>query len=565
MRSSRLLTCASVLAGLGSMAAPAEAALPNCNVGALAALNVPNVTIVSAVDVPGSVATPEFCQVLGVLRTTGFGAPDGAAQFEIRLPATWNGKFLFVGVGGFAGSLSPAINPIDFLGSLSAGYATAVTDTGHNGGGTDARWALNGLGQPDEAKITDYYFRAAHQVTAAGKQLVSRYYGGAIRRAYFDGCSNGGRMAFVEATKFPEDYDGIIAGAPFLDIRAIISGAKFQKVQLSPATYIPFSKLPAVDAAVYAACDAADGVADGLIQNPAKCSFNPNQLVPGTLTSDQANTLQSYISALRDDEGKVIYEGFAITDLNSGGGMDLWSIGFVPPISFTDNEPWATDGFAPSPITWQFADHFLKYVVERTPTFDLRNFGVSTNGVVDKQALKLFDNRSEAGDGDVPAKLLPFIAQDRKMLVYHGFSDPALPPFRTIRYYEDLAKITRGFDELQEHVRLFMVPGMQHCVGGPGPNLFDTLSALDNWVEHGVAPNGIVATHFVNNNPALGVDRTMPLCKFPEQAAYNGSGPVQSASSWQCTRNDRLLELGSNGRTAGLGDDDSDHNRDNDH
>jgi feruloyl esterase len=562
MGSSRWLTYAPVLAGLGLMAVPAEAALPNCNVGALTALNVPNVTIVSVADVPASSSHPEFCDVLGTLTTTGFGAPDGSARFEIRLPATWNGKFLFLGVGGFAGSLNPSVNPVDFFESLGLGYATAVTDTGHSAGATDARWALTALGAPDEAKITDYYFRAAHQVTVAGKQLVSRYYRGSITRAYFDGCSNGGRMAFVEATKFPEDYDGIIAGAPFMDIRSIIAGAKFQKVQLSPANYIPASKLPAVDAAVYAACDAVDGVTDGLIQNPAKCSFNPNQLVPGTLTSDQAKTLKSYISALRDDEGNVIYEGAAITDLNTGGGMDLWSIGFVVPISFTANEPWDTLGFNPSPISWQFVDHFLKYVVERTPTFDLRNFGVSTNGVVSEQALKLFDERSEAGDGDVPAKLSPFIAQKRKMLIYHGFSDPALPPFRTIRYYEDLAKIKHGFDELQEHVRLFMVPGMQHCGGGPGPNVFDTLTALDNWVEHGVAPNDIVATHFINNNPALGVDRTMPLCKFPEQAVYNGSGPVKSASSWQCTRNHRLLELGANGRTAGLGDDDRDHDQD---
>src|SRR5215471_1565782 len=314
MRSIRLLTYA--LAGLGLVAVPAEAALPNCNVGALTTLNVPNVTITSAVDVPASGADPEFCNVLGTLRTTGFGAPDGSAQFEIRLPANWNGKFLFLGVGGFAGSLNPAVNPVDFLGSLGLGYASAVTDTGHSAGATDARWALNALGQPDEAKLTDYYFRAAHEVTVAGKQLVSSYYKGSISRAYFDGCSNGGRMAFVEATKFPEDYDGIIAGAPFMDIRSIIAGAKFQKVQLSPTTYIPASKLPAVDAAVYAACDAVDGVSDGLIQNPAKCSFNPNQLAPGTLTSDQANTLKSYISALRDDEGNVIYEGAAITDLN---------------------------------------------------------------------------------------------------------------------------------------------------------------------------------------------------------------------------------------------------------
>jgi feruloyl esterase len=558
MRSSRLLAYVPMLAGLSVMAAPAEAALPNCNVGALAALNVPNVTISSAVAVPAGPQNPEFCDVLGTLRTTGFGAPDGSARFEIRLPAAWNGKFLFLGVGGFAGSLSPAVNPVDGLASLGLGYASAVTDTGHSGGLTDARWTLNGLGQPDEAKITDYYFRATHQVTVAGKQLVSRYYRRPIRRAYFDGCSNGGRMGLVEATKFPLDYDGIIAGAPFLDIRAIIGGAKFQKVQLTPATYIPASKLPAVDAAVSAACDAVDGVTDGLIQNPAKCSFDPRTLVPGTLTSAQARTLKSYISALRDDEGNVVYEGNAITDLNGGGGMDLWSTGLVPPISFTANEPWDTDGFGNSPLGWQFADNFLKYVVTRTPTFDLRNFGVSTNGVVSEPALELFDRRSAVGNADVPARMLPFLALNRKLILYHGFSDPALSPFRTVHWYADLAKIVHGFDRLQQHVRLFMVPDMQHCGGGPGPNVFDTLTALDNWVEQGVAPNGIIAAHFTGNDPTKPVDRTMPLCKFPEQAVHTG-GPVNVAASWQCTRNRRLLELGANGRTAGLGEDDDDH------
>src|SRR5262245_20795399 len=221
-----------VLAGLMIGAAPASAALPKCNPAALAGLGGANVTIVSAVDVPASGANPEFCDVLGTVRTTGFGAPDGSARFELKLPSPWNGKFLFFGVGGLAGSLSPAANPIDFLQSLPKGYATIITDTGHQAGGTDARWALTAPGVPDEAKLIDYFFPAAHQVTQARQLLVQSYYQAPIARAYFEGCSNGGRMAYMEATRFPEDYDGIIAGAPFKDSPTLLAGSRFRAPHL---------------------------------------------------------------------------------------------------------------------------------------------------------------------------------------------------------------------------------------------------------------------------------------------------------------------------------------------
>jgi feruloyl esterase len=192
--------------------------------------------------------------------------------------------------------------------------------------------------------------------------------------------------------------------------------------------------------------------------------------------------------------------------------------------------------------------------VTRDPNFDIRNFDEGTR--IDDKALDLFDHRTEAGDADIPQKLARFLGQNRKLLVYHGFSDPALPAFRTIGHYEALARRTSGLDKLRKNMRLFMVPGMHHCGGGPGPNLFDTLSALEKWVEGGTAPDAIQATHFVSNNPALGVDRTMPLCAFPEEAQYRGSGDVNSAANWSCTPNRRLLEVGPNGRQAGLGDDD---------
>jgi len=558
-------TMATLLATAALLAAsPAGAAAP-CSTAGLMALGVPGVQILSATPVTSA---PAYCNVLASVTTSGAGAPNGSALAVFQLPARWNSKFLFFGTGGLAGVPAPSANAVDIALALGKGYATAVTDTGHVGHGltpndflgivTDARWALLPDGTPDTAKVTDYFHRAVHDVTVTGKRLVRAYYDADIERAYFDGCSNGGRMAFVEATRYPDDFDGIIAGAPFLDIRVVMGGIKDAKQFLTPSTYIPFGVLPQVDQAVYASCDAADGVRDNLIQNPAKCAFDPDTLVrSGLLSPGQAESLETYFRALRDESGRLVYPGFAVSDL-ANGGLDAWSTGFVPPTRFTAAEPWGNLGFTPAPIGWQFVDHITKYLVERDPTFDVREFDVSPSGVVGDRALALWDRRTEAGDGDVPSAILPFIARGKKLLIYHGYSDPALPPFRTVKYYEDLARVARGYRELQENVRLFMVPDMQHCGGGPGPNVFDTLTPLENWVERGTAPDSILATHFTNNDPTQPVDRSMPLCKFPEQAEYLG-GAVTAAANWACPRNHRLLEVGPNGEAAGLdghGDDD---------
>jgi tannase/feruloyl esterase len=582
-----LLAAAVALLAGGMLAAPAHAVTP-CTAAGIGALRVPDVTVTSV-----DASNPAACVVVGAVHTHGFGAPDGSAQFRLTLPSAWNQKFVQFGQGGFAGSLSVSANAGDPGAASAAGYASAVTDTGHTAGSTDARWALIAPGVPDEARLTDYYFRAVHQVADASKEIVRRYYGNAAQRAYFDGCSNGGRQAMVEATRFPDDFDGIIAGDPFMDIRSILAGANFNKIQLASAdVYIPAIKLPMVDDAVYKSCDAADGVVDHLIQNPAKCSFDPKSLVktsctgtdPTCLTSGEANTLQKYLTALRDDDGKIVYTGETVSDLSAGpqglldaglGGMDFWTTGLflpgqelfppkpAPIFDLNAPEPWDNSGFAPSPIGWQFADHFIQYVVERDPTFDLRSY-VHKPGQVNDFELGLFDRRSEAGDGDIPEKLLRFIEKGKKLIMYHGTSDPALAATRTMKYYEDLADTAEmSFPQLQEHARLFMVPGMHHCTGGPGPNFFDTLTPLDNWVDRGVKPDGIIATHFKGNIPinppsAPIPDRTMPLCKFPEQARWDGKDPtkVNIATSWSCPANDRgMLEVGANGKSAGLGAD----------
>jgi feruloyl esterase len=565
-----------VASGMMLAAGSAAASLP-CTVADLSGL-VPNVTVMSATEVPASGATPAFCSVSGFVKTTGFHAPDGSADFLFNLPANWNGKFLFIGVGGFAGLPSPkgiAPNPVDFVEALPLGFATATSDLGHRDAvptSTDGSWALTAAGAPDEAKLTDYFFRATHEVTEAGKQFTAAFFGESLKRAYYEGCSNGGRQAYVEATKFPEDFDGIIAGDPFLDIRSLVAGANFQKQQLTPQTFIPFTLLPAIDAAVKLSCDAADGVVDGLIQNPAKCAFNPQSLGPapggsGLLTQGQVDTLRTYISALHDDDGHVLYTGASVSDIPSPlgevSGADLWSTGFIIP-NFAAAEPWGGAGFggafpAIAPIGYQFVDHGIQFIVERDPTFNLRTFDdESPIGTVGDAALRLFDERTERGDGDVPVKLLRFIGQNRKMLIYHGLSDPALNAFRTINNYLAVSQLVGGIDELRENMRLFLVPGMHHCGGGPGPNVFETLTALDNWVENGIAPDGIEATHFAHNQVALGADRRMPLCAFPEEAQFSPAGgavPISTTGAgWSCNpHNQGMLQVGPNGRQAGVG------------
>jgi feruloyl esterase len=565
------------LAGGMIAAAPASASQP-CTVTALSNL-VPGVTVNSAVSMPAKPPAPAFCQVSGFVKTTGFGAPDGSADFQFALPDNWNGKFLFIGVGGFAGNPSPtgaAPNPVDAAEALPLGFATGTTDEGHRDllpagapSSTDGSWAILAPGVPNQAALTDYFFRATHEVTVAGKRFTQAFFGSRLKRAYYEGCSNGGRQAYVEATHFPEDFDGIIAGDPFMDIRSLLAGENFQKQQLSAATFVPAALLPAVDAAVKASCDAVDGVSDGLIQNPMKCAFDPATLGPNgskLLSQGQVDTIRSYTTALHDDDGNVIYTGASVSDIPSPpgeiSGADLWSTGFIIP-NFAAAEPWGGAGFggpglALAPIGYQFVDHGIQFIIERDPTFNLRSFDAgSPIGQVSDDAQRLFNQRTESGDGDVPGQLIRFVAERRKMLIYHGLSDPALNPYRTVNNYLALSRVL-GLNELRETMRLFLIPGMHHCGGGPGPNSFETLTKLDNWVENGVAPDSIMATHFAHNRVANGADRSMPLCAFPEEAQFNpssGATPVSvTGAGWSCDpRNREMLEVGPNGEAAGIG------------
>jgi feruloyl esterase len=584
------MVAAGVFASASALATP-------CSVMGIENLHVPGViSVISATQIGPNAANPvPFCQVVGRIETN-----NNSAGFQANLPtANWNHKFLFFGVGGLAGDTLPeafgSANVVDQLEAPALGFAVMITDTGHTAHDTDGSWALNPDGTPNTAKLTDYYFRATHVVTVVGKQLVRAFYGADIRRAYFDGCSNGGRQAMMEASRFPEDYDGIIAGDAFMSLRSILGGIDFNKQQLSATTYIPFTKLPMIDAATTASCDAQDGVRDGLIQNPGACHFDPATLVTSSctinditcLTTGEAATLKAYFTAARDDDGNVVYPGASISNLAKGPvgfsdvGADGWTTGFLLPaqMNFGAAEPWGTTFPGAQPIAWQFIDNITRFIVERNPNFETRDFDGATPHPFSDGALNLFDQRTRAGDADDPEKFRPFIAQNRKLIIYHGTSDPALTSMRSVMFYEDLAAGVDGeFEETQENVRLFLVPGMHHCLGGPGPNSFDTLVALDNWVDHGVAPDAIIAAHFPGNAPVGApntADRTMPLCKFPEEAHFKldpgtaTTAQKNDAANWECRADDeRLLQVGLNGREAGLGGrqakDDHDDNGDHD-
>ena len=522
---------------------PAFAA--DCNTAALTALGVPSMTITSATAVPAAAPNPEYCDVKGSVATSGEGAEPGSANFEVMLPANWNQKFIFNGVGGLAGVLNSSANPADQASFLARGYATAITDTGHLV--SNSTWEYTAPGTPDTPKIIDYFFRAVHDVTLASKQLVKNYYrANTIRRSYFDGCSNGGKMGLIEASRFPSDYDGIISGSPWLDpVGTSLWSLKNIKALLD--AYIPPDKFQAISAAILKQCDKADGVADGLIQNPAKCAFQPDALVPETLTQKQADALKTIMNPVRDEQGKLIYPGASVGNLGQDNITVRGATNYleIPPTDLASAKPW---GDAAVPANWSLAQNILMKLGYYDAGQDMNNT-IERQGVVKADALNLVYTRLAADVPDDPSAFSAYFAKGGKLLIYHGYDDLIISPYSSIWFYEDLAQENGGYEKVQQNARLFMVPGMQHCVTGAGPNTFDTLSALEQWVEKGIAPDAIPATHSTKD----AVDRTMPLCKFPEKAHYKGSGNPDSLSSWSCPQNDKsMLAVGPNGIQAGV-------------
>jgi feruloyl esterase len=521
---------------LAGTASPAHAA-PACTVEALNALHVPDVNVTQATPRPAGNGAPAHCAVQGTVTTHGEGVPDGSAHVAIQLPDAWQQRFFSMGVGGNAGTLTPAVNATDRAAALGKGYVTIVTDTGHTGNGTDANWVRTPDGKRDDGKITDFFYRAEHDVTVAGKEFAQAFYAAPIQHAYFDGCSNGGRMAMMEADRYPTDYDGIIAGDPGMDYHSALLRFVVQKAALSsPASYLSPATLEAIDKRVTARCDAIDGATDGLVQSPARCPIRAEDLVchagetADCLTPDQARVLHAYTTSLHDRHGHLLYPGWAITNLSGPRGISYWTTGDTAPNLAQREAPWGNDPAAP-PRGWMFARQALTYWLGLGPDAKMSTLDVDprTNTVGDR-LVAAADQAFGPGETKDPAKLLPFIQQGRKMILYHGTSDPAIPAARSVLFYNELTEKLHGADKTAASVRLFLVPGMQHCSGGIGPDQFDTLSAIETWVEHGKPPEAIAAA----TKPDSPRPHSLPLCPYPEQARYSGSGALGDAVNWKC-------------------------------
>jgi len=433
---------------------------------------------------------PAFCRVAATIEPTS----DSDIKVEVWLPASgWNSKFEGVGNGGWAGSISYR----EMSDALRGGYATASTDTGHVGGrGTFA------LDHPE--KLIDFGWRSEHEMTVKAKAVIQAFYGSAPRLSYWNGCSTGGRQGLKEAQKFPDDYDAVIAGAPAN--RTAISLWIADAVLKDPASYIPPSKYPMIHQAALDACDARDGLKDGLIDDPTKCNFDPKTLLckgadgPSCLTAAQA------------EAAKKIYS----PAVNPRTGQQLFS-SLVPGTELG----WGIQALGPEPSV-NIYDQY-RYVVFKDPNWDWRTFNFDSDVVRGDLPENLVMNATDPN-------LKAFFSHNGKLLLYHGWSDPNVPTLNTIKYYKSVVDTMGGAAKTSNNIRLFLEPGMGHCSGGEGPNVFDKVGALQQWVEQGKAPETLIASHSTGGK----VDRTRPLCPYPQVAKYKGSGSIDDAANFSC-------------------------------
>jgi feruloyl esterase len=487
-------------------AVPAAAVAEARSCSDLAKLALPHATITVAAPVQAGAFTPEaqgeagdfsalpaFCRVAATLKPTS----DSDIKIEVWLPASgWNGKFQAVGNGAFSGAIAyPAMGR-----ALARGYAAASTDTGHTG--NTASFALG-----HREKLIDFGWRAVHEMTVASKAVVAAHFGAAPKFSYWNGCSAGGRQAMAEAQRFPADFDGIIAGAPGLDWtgRAAQAVRIAQALEDNPAARLLQPQRQLLHRAVVEACDALDGAKDGLLENPTRCRFDPAALLcrsageTGCLSAPQVETAKLIYSAVKNPR-----TGREIAGLLPGSELG-----------------WTDTGWTASARATGL-DQF-RFIVFANPAWTVRQFNAAADIA-----------RAEEMDGNtvnaLEPNVKPFIDRGGKLIQYHGWSDPQISPANSAQYYARAVEASGGAARVRRSYRLFLAPGMGHCAGGEGPNTFDMVSALEQWVEAGKAPDRIEASHATGGR----VDRTRPLCPYPQVAVYQGSGSIDEAASFSC-------------------------------
>ena len=526
-----LVACAAARAQATTQAEPAD----SC--GKLASFSIPNATVKSAQTYdPGKFVGPKqaftgadlsafygklpaFCRVVVQAKPTS----DSDITIDIWMPVTgWNGRLQGLGNGGFAG----LIDTYELGAAMARGYAATATDDGHTGSPIDATWAL---GHPE--KVIDFGHRGIHEMTRVAKVVTQQYYGSAPQHSYFAGCSDGGREALMEAQRYPADYDGILAGAPANYWTGLLSlaAADTRALTASAASFIPAQKVPTITRSVAAACDKLDGVADGILNDPRQCGFDPATIqckagkdTDQCLTSDQAASLKYLYSGLRDANGQLLFPGYLPGAEEGPGGWGLWITGPAPGRS----------------LMAAFGGGYFSYMVYGKPDWDVKSFSVETSMKAARE------KTSDALDA-INADLTAFRTRGGKLILYHGWNDPAIPALNTVNYYGGVVD-KMGQSSVDSFARLYMVPGMQHCGGGPGPDAFgqsaawnpdpklNARSALENWVEKGTAPGIIIASKVSGADPAGPVTMTRPLCPYPQAAQYKGSGDPNRAENFAC-------------------------------
>ncbi len=494
-----------ILTAIGTCFAQSTSARSNDACEKLKSLSLPQTTITMAQPVgsgefnpnPGRGAAyktvPAFCRVAATLAPSS----DSDIKIEVWLPLSgWNGKFQAEGNGGWAGSLSyPAMAQ-----AVTHGYATASTDTGHAGGSGSFA-----LGHPE--KLQDFAWRAVHEMTAKAKLIVAAYYANAPKFSYWNGCSTGGREGLKEAQRFPDDFDGVIAGAPANYWTHLITTSIWvaQAVHKDEASFIPPAKYPLIHKAVLDACDAIDGVKDGVIDNPTKCKFDPKVLL-----CKNGQEGETCLTTAQVEAARKIYEA----SKNPRTHAEIF-----PGMEPGSELGWS--GLAGAQVFGLAPDHY-KYVVFKNPDWDWRTLNFDRD-------VELAD-QTDDGLINATADVKAFIAHGGKLLMYHGWTDQLIPPLNSVHYYESQVKALGGAAKSADAIRLFMAPGMNHCAGGDGPNSFDAVGAMEQWVENKKPPEQMIASHA----SAGRIDRTRPLCPYPQVAKYKGSGSTDDAANFTC-------------------------------
>jgi feruloyl esterase len=466
---------------------------------------------------------PEYCRIQG------FVSPR--VSFEVRLPTkTWSGKFLMQGCGGMCGILNMEATED----SLVRGYAVVNTDMGHKGESFIATWAYNDI----QAEI-DFGYRATHVVAVAAKAIVSAYYGKQPAYSYFNGCSTGGRQGVVEAQRFPDDFDGIVSGAPVLNeigdgiLHLLWSSRANVDAQGKPI--FDARKIAMVRRAVMAKCDKLDGVEDNILQDPRSCGFKPADLKcrgkakDDCLSADEVGVLEKIYAGAHDSKGNRIFPGGM-----SVGSEYEWTPAFI---GMNKLDGTKTQGaiLTPNTMIYQFAQ-YLAFFNDGGPTYNPMTYDWDQ----DPSRLMLTETLYNAQNPD----LRKFKASGGKMILYHGWDDLEVPPAMSADYYETTTRTMGGLDNTRDFFRLYMMPSVAHCRRGPGPDGIDTQTAIENWVEKGIAPDFILAHKMAKDQPYSGLPRirfplkageavwARPIYAYPDVATYDGKGDWKDPASW---------------------------------